>query len=348
MIQVCSQCGTRWNVRERQRSWCPRCRGALMAPLPDPPPGDPRWRPPAGPVSAGPVGQRTPPRLPPGFRWIAVRPGAAPPPRRPRRPLGPTPRYAVVPRWGLADRVVQAGPAPTDSPVKAGPSAEMVRVLLFATQLVLGGAALVYTVRYALLIFNRNTLLNSLVAATADWLGIAASVAALASMLACFVVLIKWLIARRAAAFTHHGLPEHRSARRLWTGCLLPFANLVMAPVYVIELALVEDHYERLRRPITTWWLAWVLSYLVSLFAMATSLSSDAQGIANNTVMVVLSYVVAALTVATAGRVFEGFERKPVERPTHRWVIVESVGPDQPARPVPAAPVESEGQEPAA
>ncbi|MGB9304116.1 MAG: hypothetical protein WCB92_10690, partial [Mycobacterium sp.] len=35
MIQVCSQCGTRWNVRDRQRQWCPRCRGALMAPLPD-------------------------------------------------------------------------------------------------------------------------------------------------------------------------------------------------------------------------------------------------------------------------------------------------------------------------
>ncbi|WP_224187300.1 hypothetical protein, partial [Mycobacterium avium] len=25
MIQVCSQCGTRWNVRDRQREWCPRC-----------------------------------------------------------------------------------------------------------------------------------------------------------------------------------------------------------------------------------------------------------------------------------------------------------------------------------
>ena len=41
--------------------------------------------------------------LPPGYRWIAVRPGAAPPQRRRRRPLGPTPRYAVIPRWGLVD-----------------------------------------------------------------------------------------------------------------------------------------------------------------------------------------------------------------------------------------------------
>ena len=35
MIQVCSQCGTRWNVRDRQRVWCPRCRGTLLAPKPE-------------------------------------------------------------------------------------------------------------------------------------------------------------------------------------------------------------------------------------------------------------------------------------------------------------------------
>lgn len=314
-----------------------------MAPLADVPSGDARWNPQAGPQM--PPAQRTPPRLPPGFRWIAVRPGAAPPMRRGRRPLGPTPRYAVIPRWGLVDRTTQAVPASPDAPVKAGPSPEIVRVLMFATQLVLAGAALVYAVRYGLMIYNRNSLLHSLVAAAADWLGIAASVAAMAAMLACFVVLIKWLIARRAAAFTYHGLPEHRSTRRLWAGCLLPFANLVMAPVYVIELALVEDHFERVRKPVYLWWLAWVVSYVVSLFAIATSLSSDAQGIANNTVMTVFAYLAAAVTIAGVARVFEGFERKPVERPAHRWLVV---GADQPASPVPAAAVELEGQEPAA
>jgi hypothetical protein len=225
----------------------------------------------------------------------------------------------------------------------------VVRVLLFATQLVLGGAALVYAARYALLIVNRKTLLNSLVAATADWLGIAASVAAMATMLACFVVLVMWLIARRAAAFTYHGLPEHRSTRRLWAGCLLPFANLVMAPVYVIELALVEDHYERVRKPVAIWWFAWFVSYLVSLLAIATSLSSTAQGIANNTVMVVLGYLLAAVTIATVGRVFEGFERKPVERPAHRYLFLQPAEPAHPPAPPDAsAPVELEGQEPAA
>lgn len=317
-----------------------------MAPLADSPPGDPRWSPQAGPqLPVGPAAPRTPLRLPPGFRWIAVRPGAAPPIRRMRRPLGPTPRYTAIPRWGLVDRVSPEAITAPDAPVKPGPRPEFVRVAMFATQLVLAGAAVMYVVRYGLLIYNRNSLLNTLVAIAADWLGIAVSVAAMAALLGCFVVLVKWLIARRSAAFSYHGLPEHRSTRRLWAGCLLPFANLVMAPVYVIELALVEDHYERVRKPIYLWWLAWVVSYAVSLFAIATSLSSDAQGIANNTVMVVVAYVAAAVTVGGVARVFEGFERKPVERPAHRWLVVES---DRPAPPVPAAPVELEGQEPAA
>ncbi len=262
-----------------------------------------------------------------------------------RRPLGPTPRYTAIPRWGLVDRVSPAAITTPDAAVKPGPAPELVRVAMFATQLVLAIAALVYVVRYGLLIYNRNSLLNNVVAIAADWLGVAASVAALAALLGCFIVLVNWLIARRAAAFSYHGLPEHRSTRRLWAGCLLPFANLVMAPVYVIELALVEDHYERARKPIYLWWLAWVVSYTVSLFAIATSLSSDAQGIANNTVMVVVAYAAAAVTVGGVARVFEGFERKPVERPAHRWLVVES---DRPAPPVPAAPVEPEGQEPAA
>ncbi|MGD1240093.1 DUF4328 domain-containing protein [Mycobacterium seoulense] len=345
MIQVCSQCGTRWNVRERQREWCPRCRGALMAPLPDAPAPDPRWGAQTAAPASRPSGaggwQRTPPRLPPGFRWIAVRPGAAPATRRGRRPLGPTPRYAVMPRWGLADRVEQT-PAAAEAAARPGPAVPMIRTTLFVSVLVLGIAALVYVVRYVLLIINRNTLLNSWVAAGADWLGILASVAAIAAVLTSGVMLIRWLIARRAAVFAHHGLPEPRSTRTLWAGCVVPLANLLWAPVYVIELAIVEDHYARIRRPIVQWWVAWVASYLVSVFAMATSFASDAQGIANNTITMVFAYLLAALTVAAAARVFEGFERKPVERPAHRWVVVS----DDPAPP--SRPVELEGQEAAA
>jgi Domain of unknown function (DUF4328) len=285
-----------------------------------------------------------PPRLPPGFRWIAVRPGAAPPARRGRRPLGPTPRYAVIPRWGLADRVEQA-PATAQAPAKTGPSAATVRTTLFLSVLVLAFAAMAYVVRYVLLVINRNTLLNSVVAGAVDWLGVVASVAAIIALITCVVVLIRWLIARRAAAFSHYALPEHRSVPALWAGCLVPFANLLWAPVYVMELAKIENHYARLLRPIMLWWIAWVFSYVVSIFAIASSSATDAQGIADNTVMMVFAYLFAAAAVATVARVFEGFERKPVQRPAHRWVVV---SPDRPAAAASAAPVELDGQEPAA
>jgi hypothetical protein len=244
----------------------------------------------------------------------------------------------------LADRVDQA-PAAAEKPSQTGPSAPLVRTTLFLTVLILSAAALVYVARYALLVYNRNTLLNSIVAIVADWLGVLASVGAIAAVGASGVMLIRWLIARRAAVFAHHGLPEPRSVRALWAGCVVPFANLLWAPVYVIELATVEEHYARVRRPIVEWWIAWVLSYLVSIFAIVTSFATDAQGIANNTVLMVFAYLFAAVTVAATARVFEGFERKPVARPAHRWVVVE---PDRPAGRQSSAPVELEGQEPAA
>ena len=316
-----------------------------MAPLADVPASAPRWNNPGGPPAPGPSGwQRTPPRLPPGFRWIAVRPGAAPPPRHGRRSLGPTPRYAVIPRWGLADRVDQAA-EPAETLTRAEPSAAGVRITLFLSVLVLSIAALVYVVRYVLMVINRNTLLNSAVAVAANWLGMLASVAAIVAVIVSGVMLTRWLIARRARAFAHYGLQEHRSGRALWAGCLVPLANLLWAPVYVIELATIEEHRARLQRPIVQWWIVWVFGCAVSVFAIGTSWAKDAQGSANNTVLMVLAYLLAAATVAAVARVFEGFERKPVERPAHRWVVV---GDDQPDSSVSSPPVELEGQEPAA
>jgi len=230
-------------------------------------------------------------------------------------------------------------------PPTAGPSAAAVRTTLFVSELVLAAAALVYVARYVLLVINRNTLLNSVVAVAADWLGMLVSVAAIAAVITCGVLLIRWLIARRAAVLAYHGLPEPRSAGSLWAGCVAPLANVVWAPVYVIELAILEEHHARLRRPILQWWISWLFSYAVWIGATVTSFATDAQGIANNTVMMVLAYLFAAATVAAVARVFEGFERKPVQRPAHRWVMV---GPDRPPSLASAAPVEVKGQEPAA
>ena len=305
MIQVCSACGTRWNVRDRRRVWCPRCNGTLLAPSAPAP--DPEWgaRPSASPLrpSAGP----TPPRLPPGYRWIAVRPGMPPPPRR-------------------------------------GPSIRAVQGTLIATMVVLGIAALIHVIRYALLIVNRSILLNPWVAGAATWLGVAVSVIAVFMVVASAVVLTNWLIARRAAAFAYRGHEDPRTTFQLRFGCLLPLANLAWAPVYVIELAAVEDRLTWLRRPIVVWWLVWVASTALSVFSIATSFTTDAQGIANNTVTTIVAYLAGMAALLLAMKVFGGFERQPVERPTRRWVMVA----EENTAAEPAAPVESEGQNPAA
>ncbi|PQP49624.1 MULTISPECIES: DUF4328 domain-containing protein [Mycolicibacterium] len=339
MIQVCSQCGTRWNVRDRQRVWCPRCRGTLLAPS-----GhaaghgwDPRQ---ASPQDA----RRQGARLPSGYRWVAVRPGAPPRPPRRRRDLGPTPRYLSIPRWGLVERF----DVPVeDAAQRKGPSVNAVQMTLVATMAVLGAAAFVHVVRYVLLIVNRSVLLNPWIAGAATWGGVAVSVVAVFLTVASLVVLTNWLIARRSAAFAHQGHRDPRSAWVLRLGCLTPFVNLFWAPVYVMELADAEGRQRWLHRPIVVWWLFWVASTTVSTFAFATSFTADAQGIADNTVTTIVAYLFAAAALLSALRVFLGFERQPVQRPSRRWVTVRvDAGESDDAEP--ARAVESNGENPAA
>lgn len=351
MIQVCSQCGTRWNVRDRQRVWCPRCRGTLLAPSGTA--AGQGWAPQQAQPQSG--GRRPGPALPSGYRWVAVRPGTPPQPRRTRRELGPTPRYQSIPRWGLTEHFAP----PTENPVdRRGPSTNAVRMTLTATMAVLGAAAFVHLVRYVLLIINRTVLLNPWVAAAATWGGVAISVVAVFMIVASALLLTNWLIARRAAAFAHRGMPEQRSPWALRFGCLTPFVNLVWAPVFVIELADIEGRSRWLQRPILVWWLVWLASTAVSVFSIATSFTTDPQGIADNTVTTTVAYLFAAAALFLVLQVFLGFERQPVERPSRRWVIVAvgqqgPVGRDEPEAGASkvadsARAVEPDGENPAA
>ena len=268
-----------------------------------------------------------------------------------RRPLGPTPRYPVIPRWGLVEHFDTAEPA--QAAPRTGPSPVMVHTTLITTMVVLGVAALVHVVRYVLLIVNRSVLLNPWVAGAATWLGVLVSVLAVFTVVASVVVLTNWLIGRRAAAYAERGHDEPRPPWALRAGCLVPFVNLFWAPVYVIELAVAEDRFNWLRRPIVVWWLAWVASTAVSVFSISTSFTSDAQGIANTTVPTIVAYFVALAALLLAMKVFLGFERQPVERAAKRWVIVADKNTTRAdeksdARPEAASAVESEGQNPAA
>ena len=110
------------------------------------PPSRRQWSAPAAAPTGRPSGQsqqKSPQRLPAGYRWIAVRPGAAPPPRRRPRNFGPTPRYAVIPRWGLVDHFDTASHVQQAEP-RRGPTIGALRATLVATIAVLGLAAVVH------------------------------------------------------------------------------------------------------------------------------------------------------------------------------------------------------------
>lgn len=366
MIQVCSQCGTRWNVRDRQRSWCPRCGGSLFGPSA---PSSPQaqWGPPAQPPtpSAQAPGQR-PPQLAQGYRWVALRPGAPPYQRRQRRSLGPTPHYRVIPSWGLHQYFdLDEQPEKTADESNVGG----VRLMLVAAMVVLGIAAFAHVIRYVLLLINRGMLLHPLIAIGGVVIGLLASVVAIVGVVMTVVVLVRWLIARRAAGYAAHGEVDPRSTRTLWLGCLVPGVNLVMAPVFVWELAALEGRLSHLRRPIVIWWIALVFSAVVAAWSMASTVyvtffNNTPQNIADNTVMTIVGYLLALATFLLTAKVFSGFEGSgtTTQRSIPHWVVVETDAPvsDAPepeaAEPAPnredsaesAVPVETQGQNPAA
>jgi hypothetical protein len=267
-------------------------------------------------------------------------------------PLGPTPRYSYIPRWGLYDRFDDDGAAGQVAAERSAPSPASVRRTIVITMALLGAAALLHVIRYALLLINRTVLLDPIVAALATWLPVAASVAAFFAVVATALVLTNWLIARRAAAYAHLGSPDPRSPRELWTGCLVPLVNLVMAPVFVIELARAE---QRTGLRIVSWWITWFVSYALSIASIVTTVLTifydGAQRIADNTVITTIGYLVALATLLLVLQVYQGFERQPVDRPSRRWVMVAArptttAGED--AADESAVPVEAEDRNPAA
>ena len=337
MIQVCAQCGTRWNVRERRRVWCPRCNGTLLAPT-----GSPAGQPVGGPGRpANP--QVAAPRARSAFRWIAVRPGPPPPPRTSRRPLGPTPRYHTIPRWGLVDRIVPA-PGAEDATARKTASAGSARTVLLVTAAVFALAAAAHILRYLLMLINRTTLLPPLVAFGSLITGVLVSLGAIVAVVAAAVVLTSWLIGRRAAAFARHGQDDPRPELTLWAGCLIPVLNWFYAPLFLLELAQAEGSRERQSRPIALWSIAWIVATLISAWATWTGLrASLPQAVADNTVTTIIAYLAGLAVLVLLWRVIDGFVRRPVARPLHRWVIVHTEQADETT----AAGAAGEGHPPA-
>lgn len=234
------------------------------------------------------------------------------------------------------------------APTKAA-SPATTRAILIGTAAVLTLAAGVHIVRYLLLLINRTTLLPPFIAVGSLLVGVVVSLLAIVAVIAVAVTLTSWLIARRQeafAAFAGDGQGDPRPGWALWAGCVIPFVNLVWAPVFVLELAHAERTQARQRGPITLWWIAWVVAYLICGWAIWTSRATDAQGIADNTVTMIVAYLAGVAVLVLVWRVFDGFVRKPVDRPLHRWVIVSEDGAAEPLNPTASdSPDRPEGSE---
>jgi hypothetical protein len=290
-----------------------------------------------------------------------VRPGPAPKPRRQHAPLGPTPRYDHIPQWGLVESF-------DDHPVeqaqaRRGPAPTTVHRAVRVAMIALGVAALMHVVRYVLLLINRTVLLDRWVALAGSWLGVAASVVAWFSVLTVAVVLISWLIARRSVVYQRAGTTDPRRRWLLWLGCLVPLANLLMAPVFVTEMATAENRMRTLRRPIGLWWALWAVAGLVCAWSIWGMFATDPQGIADSTEVTVLAYLLGMVSLEATVRVYRAFEQTQADSVGPRWVVrtdeadgsavdeesgPEQTEPESKADTDSAVPVEATTEEPAA
>lgn len=306
----------------------------LLAPGYPPPGLSQSLRPPSVPT-APPLSRPPQPSLPPGFRWIAVRPGPPPQPRYRQRRPEPTPRYRAIPQWTLFDPATTGTSVPEDagSAKTAILSYSALRAVGFSAVVVFGCAALVHMVSYGLLLVNRTVLLPTSVATIASGLEVVVSLTALSVVILTAVVLTSWLIQQRRDVFERRGHSDPRSARLLWLGCMTPGVNLIWAPVFVIELARAQNVYAQLRHRITAWWVSWIVATAISLFATVTSFSTAPQSVANNTVSVIIADLAGLVTVLLLWRLVSAFygtftgivtgvsSTATPRQPAHRWVI---------------------------
>ena len=202
-------------------------------------------------------------------------------------------------------------------------SAGSVQTVLLVTGAVFALAAAAHILRYLLMLINRTTLLPPFVAIGSLITGVLASLGAIVAVVAAAVVLTSWLIGRRDAAFARRGREDPRPALALWAGCLIPVVNWFYAPLFLLELAQAEGCRERQSRPIALWSIAWIVATLISAWATWTGLRATLpQAVADNTVTTIIAYLAGLAVLVLLWRVIDGFVRRPVDRPLHRWVIV--------------------------
>ena len=253
MIQVCSRCGTRWNVRDRQRVWCPRCHGTLLAPSVTGARPPPRQRPAVGAPAEWDAAGREVNALP---REAACR---IPLDRRAAGFRAATAaRAQAVGSHAALCRPFRVGACRTtsryvDQPQEAvaqaaGPSVRMVRATIAA---------------------DDDRVRPRGARSTSSGMHCCSSTAPSCSTRSWRVLPHGWRRRRERAGLVHDDrdgggadelaggaprsgvrtartAPRHGTKAELYVGCLVPLVNLFAAPVFVIELAMIEARVREL------------------------------------------------------------------------------------------------------
>lgn len=319
VVQPCPRCGARWQVRDVPAYWCPKCDGVLGAPVaiaaPAPPPqGRPQTL------------------LPPhrrNYRWIARPPAAVPrytDGAAPLRPLGPTPGYAVIPRWGLPE-LPATPPTRPDAPLRWATGRAAVMVTWTASVFLLAAAAELW--RYVILLRSRDELISPIELWFSDQVLNLLSTAALVVALAAAYCGVDWLLAARQAVFARAGRSDRRTRRWTLLGCLVPVVNLFMPGLFLTELA--DYMSPRMRVVVRIWWGAWAVSGVMAVVSLCWHFTDSVQAQANGVLVSMLTDLVAvAVAVLSLWLIRESDERDLFGRrhvPARKLI---SVGPARP------------------
>ncbi|MGC0366864.1 hypothetical protein ABH922_004848 [Rhodococcus sp. 27YEA15] len=304
VVQVCARCAARWPVigggsrGSGAAQWCPRCGGVLLVPTRTDVHQSPARR---------------------GFRWIARPPGdlrglGDPPIERARA----TPRYDVIPRWGLVD--VDTSSRADSS--RADRMADRVGLFLTVATVLYGLAVIAELGRYAILVYNRTRLVPPSLLTASDASVYFTQFGGLLAAVCAAVAAVCWLLRARRVHFAEQRLSDPRSQAEIIVGCAVPVINLFMPAVCLLELVRRDPRGTAL---VKIWWGLWSLSGVLlvvnSYWRSRDGLQAMADGVLLSAFMALIAAATAAVTLTVIHRIEHRTWRGAPESAT-RWIPV--------------------------
>lgn len=247
---------------------------------------------PASAAPAAPAAHQAP------LRWTADRPAEARPAPCASRPSAPTPtpRYAYLPRWGLADHGSGSDEAERAEGDDRG---QVLTRTLHAAVYALGGAAAVHLLRYLLVVVNRSTPIPVWLDLLSSAAVLVFGVCAVVSMVFGLVAFVRWALAQRTAAYAEAHRRDPRSVVGQVLLAAVPLVNVVGAPLLLAEAALCRADgagraVERIKRLAVGWAIVNLVALVAVGYRIGAAAGDSVQVSADALAIVTISFAVSA------------------------------------------------------